>query len=139
MSPEISSMYSLTPVPVAKSEEEFTRHVVNYPPDIWGDRFFNYTLDDETTQAMKKEVEMLKEQVREELLVTLIDPLQCPIYVDKLELLGVAYHFNNEIEDALRRIDKNHHSWDKEDSLYFTSLRFRLLRQHGFYISCGIC
>ncbi|GAB4834169.1 hypothetical protein Ancab_032434 [Ancistrocladus abbreviatus] len=139
MSSEISSMLSLTPVTVAESEEEFTRHVVNYPPDVWGDHFFNCTLNNETTQAMKKEVEMLKEQVREELLATLVDPLQCPIYINTLELLGVAYHFNNEVEDALQCIYKNHHSWDKEDSLYLTSLRFRLLRQRGIYISCGIC
>ncbi|WRX28089.1 Terpene synthase [Theobroma cacao] len=48
----------------------------------------------------------------------------------------VAYHFGKEIEDALETIYRDCNS-DRND-LCITSLPFRLPRQHGFNVHCGV-
>ncbi|MBA0786425.1 hypothetical protein Gotri_026738, partial [Gossypium trilobum] len=53
--------------------------------------------------------------------------------------LGVAYHFEKEIEDALEVIYDhycNHFQIDDDEDLYTTAVRFRLLREHGFNVQC---
>ncbi|KAJ9676257.1 hypothetical protein PVL29_024992 [Vitis rotundifolia] len=87
-----------------------------FHPSIWGDQFIAYTPDDEDTRACKeKQVEDLKEEVRRELMVAA------------------------EIEESLQHIyDRFHDVNDTDDDLYNIALRFRLLRQQGYNISCGI-
>uniref|UniRef100_A0A2N9GH67 Terpene synthase N-terminal domain-containing protein n=1 Tax=Fagus sylvatica TaxID=28930 RepID=A0A2N9GH67_FAGSY len=52
--------------------------------------------------------------------------------------LGVAYHFEREIEEALKHIYATYidHNDIEDDNLNNVSLRFRLLRQQGFNVSC---
>ena len=60
------------------------------------------------------------------------------ILIDKIERLSVAYHFEKEIEEKLKLIyesGKEHE--DVDDDLLTTALRFRLLRQHQYDVSCG--
>ena len=59
--------------------------------------------------------------------------------IDALQHLGVAYHFEREIQEALEQIyaTYNDHNDVEDDDLYNVSLRFRLLRQLGFKVSCG--
>ena len=61
--------------------------------------------------------------------------------VDALQQLGVAYHFEKEINDVLITIYKSKENtiMEMKDDLYATSLLFRLLREHGFHISPGTC
>ncbi|KAI5333499.1 hypothetical protein L3X38_023630 [Prunus dulcis] len=60
----------------------------------------------------------------------------------KRERLGVAYHFEKEIEEALEHIYAANHFLDDDDDgdgdLYNVSLGFRILRQHGHNVSCRI-
>ncbi|EYU17869.1 hypothetical protein MIMGU_mgv11b019604mg, partial [Erythranthe guttata] len=49
--------------------------------------------------------------------------------VDALERLGLAYHFETEIEEKLEQI---YNDEGEDYDLCTTALRFRLLRQHGF-------
>ncbi|KAK9133628.1 hypothetical protein Scep_013156 [Stephania cephalantha] len=56
--------------------------------------------------------------------------------IDTLERLGVGYLFEGEIKKSLEDIDHNKNKWTK-DSLYATSLTFRILRQHGYKESAG--
>ncbi|KAH7652867.1 Alpha-humulene synthase protein [Dioscorea alata] len=52
--------------------------------------------------------------------------------IDALQRLGVAYHFEQEISEALSFINSTstfHHSYG-DDNLRLVALRFRLLRQH---------
>ncbi|GAB4849354.1 hypothetical protein Ancab_004156 [Ancistrocladus abbreviatus] len=114
--------------------EEFARTIINSSPSSWADHFFSYTLDDEATQAIRKEVERLKGKVKEQLLAAPGDQLQWLNYVNTLELLGVAYHFEKEIDKGLRSIYENYNIWSQEETLYHVSLGFRLLRQHGFHV-----
>ncbi|XP_065002076.1 monoterpene synthase 7, chloroplastic-like [Musa acuminata AAA Group] len=60
--------------------------------------------------------------------------------IDHLRQLGVAYHFKEDIKDALGTI---YGSVEKvnmllKDNLHATALMFRLLREHGFAVSEGV-
>ncbi|XVF25950.1 hypothetical protein REPUB_Repub13aG0258200 [Reevesia pubescens] len=62
----------------------------------------------------------------------LIDQLEL---IDNLQRLGVAYHFEDEINNILGNIYKNTNNQRKRDNLYATALEFRLLREHGYHSS----
>ncbi|GAB4825680.1 hypothetical protein Ancab_008553 [Ancistrocladus abbreviatus] len=110
-----------------------SRPIANFRPDVWGDYYLNYTPDDEETKALKaKQLEELKEEVRKELLAVADESLELLDFIDAIQRLGVAYHFEEEIEDALQRVYDNYKN--ENFDLYYTSLQFRLLRQHGFFI-----
>jgi hypothetical protein len=49
-----------------------------------------------------------------------------------MQRLGVAYHFEKEIEEAVGLL-----SPDVTSNLHTTALQFRVLRQHGFSITSG--
>ncbi|KAJ0102225.1 hypothetical protein Patl1_04448 [Pistacia atlantica] len=94
---------------------------------------------------VEKRIETLKEDVRKMLsnaagkatleeLSTLIDTLQ---------RLGVAYHFEYQISQALQSIynnyvDNNNINGSDDDDLYTIALRFRLLRQQGYSLSSDV-
>ena len=82
---------------------------------------------------MEERSRELREQIKS-MLQDYSDLLQTMQLIDAIQLLGVAYHFEKEISDALSKVydaDFNTHG------LYEASLRFRLLRQHGYNISPG--
>lgn len=66
-------------------------------------------------------------------------------FIESIQRLGVAYHFENDIKETISRasnaVDEttsSTSSTSSSHSLYMTALRFRLLRQHGFSASSGI-
>lgn len=97
------------------------------------------TPEDEITLAHKEQqLEDLKEVVRRELIAAASHPLEQLKFIDAVQRLGVAYHFEKEIEEALQNTYDNYHCIDDiNDDLYDVALRFRL-RQQGFNISCDI-
>ncbi|KAI8552711.1 hypothetical protein RHMOL_Rhmol06G0287800 [Rhododendron molle] len=58
--------------------------------------------------------------------------------IDAIQRLGVAYHFETEIEIALLDIYETYHEMANNEDLYFVALSFRLLRQHGHPVSCDV-
>lgn len=87
----------------------------------------------------EKEAKGLKELVQKELLAVVKDPKERLEYLDAIHRLGVAYHFENDIQDNLQLFHNNLHSDTcYEDHLHYVSLRFRLLRHNGFYVSSGM-
>ncbi|CAH9069756.1 unnamed protein product [Cuscuta epithymum] len=58
-------------------------------------------------------------------------------FIDVLERLGIAYHFEKEIEDQLHLIYTAQEKAN-DDELEIAALKFRLLRQHGFKISSDV-
>ncbi|CAA2974643.1 vetispiradiene synthase 2-like [Olea europaea subsp. europaea] len=76
---------------VNNSQKEIVRPVANFSPSLWGEQFINFAFDTELAKKYAKEIEGLKNQVRDE-----------------------AY------------------------DLYTVALHFRVFRQHGYRISCGI-
>ncbi|KAM3744343.1 hypothetical protein ACB098_06G046000 [Castanea mollissima] len=126
------------PFQIAKSE--VIRRTVNFHPDIWGDRFINNISKDKDIHFRKvQEVEELKEKVRRELLASAGHLSQLLGLIDALQRLGVAYNFEGEIEEALEHVYATYNdNSDVDDDLYNISLRFRLLRQQGFKVSCDV-
>ncbi|KMT08736.1 hypothetical protein BVRB_6g140070 [Beta vulgaris subsp. vulgaris] len=117
-----------------------TAHPVAYfHPSHWGNYFQNTSPHDEATQLqMEQELEQLKEEVKKELVATSSKPLKQLIFIDAIERLGVAYHYEEEIEEALQQVYESFHDQCDKDDLYHVSTRFRLLRQHGFRMPCGV-
>nr|I7H727.1 RecName: Full=Sesquiterpene synthase 2; Short=TsTPS2; AltName: Full=Alpha-humulene synthase TPS2; AltName: Full=Alpha-selinene synthase TPS2; AltName: Full=Beta-elemene synthase TPS2; AltName: Full=Delta-cadinene synthase TPS2 [Toona sinensis]BAM24405.1 sesquiterpene synthase [Toona sinensis] len=125
-------------IPSLKAKGVIMRRNANYHPNIWGDRFINYVPVDKMNHTCHLQaIEELKDAVRRELLTaTGLSQLNL---IDAIQRLGVGYHFERELEEALQHVyHKNHYHDDTEDNLYSISLRFRLLRQHGYYVSCDI-
>lgn len=55
-----------------------------------------------------------------------------------MELLGMIRHYKKEIDDILRAVYDDHEDGGSDgDDLYVTSLRFYLLRKHGYAVSSG--
>ncbi|ONI13027.1 hypothetical protein PRUPE_4G198500 [Prunus persica] len=120
-----------------------SRRTANYHLSIWGDQFMNYDSEDIITYAHKQqEVEELKLAVRREVFTTSADDFSNQMkLIDAIQRLGVAYHFEKEIEEALEHIYAANHFHDDDDGdgdLYSVSLGFRLLRHHGHNVSSGI-
>lgn len=107
-----------------------------FHPCRWGDLFLSLRpLHEEIRVQMEKEVKELKEVVKMELLGSSNKPKEQLELIDAIERMGVAYHFEKEIEEALLQLNAIQH--DQED-LYHVSLRFRILRQHGFHVSSDV-
>ncbi|CAL1358032.1 unnamed protein product [Linum trigynum] len=127
------------------------RDSASFPLTQWGGRF----LDDEEHQqqgplpVLESEYEVLKEEVRK--MVTAEDDgkpsaiAQKLRVIDAVQRLGIGYHFEKEIEEALEKVHAlgdelfviihDHDDNTTTDDLYNVSLRFRLLRQQGLRVS----
>ncbi|GAA0147084.1 hypothetical protein LIER_36448 [Lithospermum erythrorhizon] len=90
-----------------------------------------------------EEIEKLKETAKRMLMFQNGDVLDNMIMIDTIERLGLSYHFEKEIEDQLEQIYlmelfTNGAYNNNDGDLFFVSLHFRLLRQHGYKISSGV-
>ncbi|CAL1358242.1 unnamed protein product [Linum trigynum] len=120
---------------------------VTYPSTVWGHGSFDKV--DLSLQAKQKhpQYEVLKEEVRQMVTyegktgndeATIAYKLRV---IDAVQQLGVGYHFEKEIEEALEKVhdlgeDSSFINIDEEGTdLYHKALRFRLLRQQGFPVS----
>ncbi|XP_050218835.1 (-)-germacrene D synthase-like [Mercurialis annua] len=115
-----------------------TRRSANFQPSIWGNHFLSYDNDNnfmETSDRMEHET--LKEQVRK-MLMESTDTLEI---IDAIQRLGVSYHFETETDEILLReantLSNGSHLDDKAE-LHDISLKFRLLRQQGYSMSCDV-
>ncbi|KAK1366139.1 hypothetical protein POM88_041719 [Heracleum sosnowskyi] len=83
---------------------------------------------DEPASELKEEVRLIFNNV--------VKPLDQLELTDRLQRLGLDYHFHDENNRTLKNIHtglQNNEIWEKD--LHATALEFRLLRQHGHYIS----
>ncbi|KAM3304189.1 hypothetical protein P3S67_015221 [Capsicum chacoense] len=57
--------------------------------------------------------------------------------IDTIELLGIAYHFDNEIDDILDQIYNENSNFEDNgnNDVCTCALQFQLLRQHGYNIT----
>lgn len=90
----------------------------------------------------EEEVERLRDEVRKLLLEAhhATSTRKLLQLIDNTQLLGVAYHFEKEIEDSLKHIYNNMSCGEFDcdyNNLEMVALRFRLLRQAGYNVSCG--
>nr|XP_018684038.1 PREDICTED: alpha-humulene synthase-like isoform X2 [Musa acuminata subsp. malaccensis] len=121
--------------PHVPGDEVVIRKSASYHPTVWGDYFILQAQSSPSTQEcdarMQERAAELMEQVRSMFKDT-TDILQTMDLVDSIQLLGLSYHFEKEISQALNRV----HDADFNDhGLYDTALRFRLLRQQGYHVT----
>ncbi|KAJ6969907.1 valencene synthase-like [Populus alba x Populus x berolinensis] len=134
MSTQVSQ--EVVPKTLQARDNEIIRRTANYHPSIWGDQFISHLPKDKVQEAIElQEIEKLREQFKRELLAS--NSSQKLDLIDAIQRLGVAYHFETEIEEALQHIYNNRIDIE-DDDLYNTALGFRLLRQHGYNVSCDI-
>lgn len=80
-------------------------------------------------------MEVLKKEIRSILMAA--ESAKLMILIDKIERLGLTYHFDKEIEEKLKQVYDSAEE-AKDDDLFTTALRFCLLRQHQYHVSCRI-
>lgn len=110
-----------------------------YAPSIWGDFFVTHQpCTPEELQCMKEKAQAKKEEVRQIVLdAAASDDLTRKLdLIDVLERIGLDHHYNKEIDEMLLAIYDDKHGAGHQD-LYVTSLRFYLLRKHGYAVSSG--
>ncbi|KAL5839742.1 hypothetical protein ACOSQ4_012350 [Xanthoceras sorbifolium] len=111
--------------------ETVVRRSGNYRPSIWDNDYLQSLRSDYTT-CRKTEGE--SEDYDHNIVSKPLDQLEL---IDTLQRLGLAYHFDTEINKTLHNVYNNSDGDDlwKEGNLYATSLEFRLLRQHEVFNS----
>ncbi|WRX28086.1 Terpene synthase [Theobroma cacao] len=125
---------SSLPVSTNDSMSNENRRSTKFHPSIWGDLFLSFPSKVNVDTTTQLHYEELKQEVRRMLRVPTDNQLSQKLrLIDTIKRLGVSYHFEREIEDVLQNIyDQDY----KDDNLEVTSLRFRLLREHGFNVQC---
>ncbi|PSR84551.1 (-)-alpha-terpineol synthase [Actinidia chinensis var. chinensis] len=116
-------------------DRKIDRRSASYQPSIWD---YNYVQSLNSKYAGDEDLKwaaMLKEDVKT-MLDQVVDPLDGLGIIDDLQRLGVFYHFEDEIKRILESTyNHTNEGWDTDKDLQTTSLKFRLLRQHGYTIS----
>ncbi|KAI3501630.1 hypothetical protein L1887_29545 [Cichorium endivia] len=122
-------------------KQDVIRNTVNFHRSIWGDQFLMYE-ERKDREWEEQQANKLKEEVRKTLVITSLTESTQHVklleLIDAVQRLGVAYHYEEEIEECLKHIYRYGDLWIEHTDLQITSLWFRLLRQHGFYVSSGI-
>ncbi|KAE8704279.1 putative terpene synthase 6 [Hibiscus syriacus] len=91
--------------------------------------------------SFTKEIDPLKEKVKDMLKASTADPIENVKLIDTLLRLGVSYHFENDIQNQLESIFSSLQSVlvaGNDLDLNSTSIVFRVFRQYGFKMSCDV-
>ncbi|KAI4324181.1 hypothetical protein L6164_023738 [Bauhinia variegata] len=116
------------------SAHAIPRRSTNFGSSVWDYDFIqSLTSEFVDNELYAEQRNHLKEEVRI-MLCKMKNPLFQLVLIDDLLRLGLAYHFNNDINTILDNVYKNMDSF-MEENLYFTALKFRLSRQNGYHIS----
>ncbi|XVE81277.1 hypothetical protein DITRI_Ditri15bG0050900 [Diplodiscus trichospermus] len=124
-----------------KEENDISRPLATFSKNIWRDRFPSFSsIDDSVFDSLTKEINPLKEKVKDMLVASTADPIENVKFIDTLLRLGVSYHFDCDIESHLERIFNSQPNLVAENDLDLnsTSIVFRVFRQYGFRISCSV-
>ncbi|CAN1127988.1 Alpha-terpineol synthase, chloroplastic [Linum perenne] len=107
----------------------------NYGPNIWeSHQYSNRPHRPSHHHSNIARVEELNKYVKENLLNINGQGYEMLVEtIDKVQRLGIGYHFEDEIKAALLKL-----SSIQMPSLHFCALRFRLLRQNGIWTSPDI-
>ncbi|KAK7312916.1 hypothetical protein VNO77_37160 [Canavalia gladiata] len=120
-----------------------TRHCADFHPTIWGDYFLAYLPTSTEGDTNMKQIQILEEDVRKKLVSPIDDNFSFKLnFIDSVQRLGVSYHFEREIDEALHQIyctsTNENNVITHNDDLHHLALLFRLLRQAGYRISSSV-
>ncbi|KAM3399393.1 hypothetical protein ACQJBY_004659 [Aegilops geniculata] len=119
---------------MASSNPPAAKMAPAFEPTIWGDFFINYTPEplQESEERLRERVDQLKKVTSELFEFCSPSVVGTMKLVDTLEHLSLDHHFEGHIATALGNI---HGAELDSSSLHDVALRFRLLRQHGLWVS----
>ncbi|CAL5079305.1 unnamed protein product [Urochloa decumbens] len=135
-----------SPVLALASQEDLHRKPRPYTPSIWGDFFLKHQpCTPSQLLSMKESAQMKKEEMTQIVLDTGASSevaLKLEL-VDTLQRIGVDYHYKREIDEWLLDIHRAQLEEEEEEegcdnALYVVSLRFYLLRKHGYNVSSDV-
>ncbi|XWS20740.1 hypothetical protein CRYUN_Cryun31cG0128700 [Craigia yunnanensis] len=137
-----SRVASFQPRSITNSNhQEIVRPLGNFPPDIWGDHFMTLSFDNSEFESCSRQVEVLKEMVKDMLVASTDDPIENMFLINSLCRLGVSYHFESEIEKQLSHlfitlgeVIDNY----KDYNLHTIAIIFQVFRSHGYKIPCDV-
>ncbi|TKW05096.1 hypothetical protein SEVIR_7G154300v4 [Setaria viridis] len=112
-----------------------------YHPSPWGDFFLGHQpCTPAELLAMMEEARTKEEELRRAVLAAAASPdLAVKLeLVDALQRIGVDYRFGEEINGLLGAVVHDADEDDGGGDLYLTSLRFYLLRKHGFNVTSDV-
>ncbi|XP_023645876.1 terpenoid synthase 28 isoform X2 [Capsella rubella] len=116
---------SKTTHPLAcEGEEEYNRNFEKLAPSEWGHQFLSAHVDLSEMDALRIEIETLKPKVRDMFMLSsegIKSTKKNIMFIYLLVSLGLAYHFEDEIEEALRdgfRKMEEEDMMSGEDDLY---------------------
>nr|QJA18328.1 terpene synthase 13 [Andrographis paniculata] len=126
-------------VQIDEEEEEEERQSKPHSIDMWGNVLLS---PDNQVEVYDEELDAMKEEVRAMVVDKAAKPEDKMILIDTLTRLGVAYYFEEEIQDQIGSIfdyyflPHRHHHHDLD--LFTTALHFRLFRLHGFKVPSSV-
>ncbi|XVF05157.1 hypothetical protein REPUB_Repub05bG0147600 [Reevesia pubescens] len=102
-------------------------------PSILSDRLREF-------ESYSKQVEALKEMVKDMLMVSISDPIEKIYLINYLYRLGVSYHFENGIEEQLNHLFITLPKLldDKDCDLHIVAITFQVFRIHGYKMPCDV-
>ncbi|KAM0838347.1 hypothetical protein ACQ4PT_061035 [Festuca glaucescens] len=117
-----------------------------FAPSEWGDYFITYDppLAQRSEEWMREKAEELKQRVQKMFVFEDGSVAGAVALVDTLERLGLEGHFREEIAAAITRIQlagqesTGFVGGSDAHDLGVTATRFRLLRQHGLWVSTDV-
>ncbi|XP_052151701.1 alpha-copaene synthase-like [Oryza glaberrima] len=109
------------------------KEVSSFEPSVWGDFFINYDTKplQRSEDWMMEKADKLKQDVRI-LFETHNDTAKKMHLVDAVQRLGIDHLFQDEINNAISDIKESEFT---SSSLHEVALHFRLLREHGIWVS----
>ncbi|KAL0353564.1 UNVERIFIED_CONTAM: Selinene synthase [Sesamum angustifolium] len=123
---------------IKKVDQDDVRRSIKYHPSVWGDYFLAY-VSTEISATEEEELRRQKEMVRKVLAQTPDHSYHKLELIDAIQRLGIGYHFEEEIGKSLHYIHDTYLEYSSKDNdLRTVALRFRLLRQHGYPVSCDV-
>ncbi|KAL0399303.1 UNVERIFIED_CONTAM: Germacrene-D synthase [Sesamum radiatum] len=122
---------------IKQVDQHDVRRSVKYHPSIWGDYFLAYVSTE--ISATEEELQRQKEMVRKVLAQTPDHSYHKLELIDAIQHLGVGYHFEEEIDKSLQYMHDTYLEYSSKDNdLRTVALRFRLLRQQGYPVTCDM-
>ncbi|KXG28505.1 alpha-humulene synthase isoform X2 [Sorghum bicolor] len=112
-----------------------------FEPSLWDDFFVSYTppCSQMSEEWMRERAEELRMEVRRMFeAVNGMSVADLMVLVDALQRLGIDNHYQKEIYTTLSRVHTGELEILRSEELHIVALRFRLLRQHGFFVSTDV-